>query len=263
MHEKAPQGLPDDLSFALPHVLGAGDQESVVHGGQVDHDAHPLRNGKAGRGTSRRSRGHLAFDSARTAQRGSVSSPPMDPVDQMVALAVGAFMVCACNSTSNMPRADPPARPCPDAGPILDLPTGDPPFSSISSADLPKHLPVTWRLRVFILASDAGAQSFELNSKRAGDVPFLAGSGWQCRFDHVGVMAGYSIYRQIRCSSDNWYTSTGDQGEVYASDGKTSAGTVILFKGPKEVGEVTMQPCASKDSEEERRQPCVPAPELP
>jgi hypothetical protein len=177
----------------------------------------------------------------------------MDPTDQIVALTVGSFIFCACNSTPTAPPAVPQAPSCPDAGSVLDLPAGDPPFSSISSADLPKPLLVTWRLHIDIYGNHAGLQSFELNSKRAGDVPFLAGTGWKCRFDHVATLQK-STYREIRCSSDGWHTTMGVQGEV--NDMWTSAASVTLFNGRKEIGTVTMQPCTSANF-------CAPAPELP
>jgi hypothetical protein len=152
----------------------------------------------------------------------------------------------------------PIAPPCPSSQ-LVEAPSpGTPPFASISSADRPAHVPVTWRLTLSGFGLDAGFKAFEVGSKRAADVPIPKDFGWTCRIAPEGVLLGQSgmtVDREVRCSSDHWRTSVGDTGDVSPGEAPEAA-DVALYNGGDFVGGVTLQPCIP-------RMKCAAAPEMP
>ncbi len=163
---------------------------------------------------------------------------------------VALASLVACNPPP--PAQAPACAPCPACASAEAAPSGQPPFASLSSADLPPRLAVTWRLHVLIGSKQ---QDFEVGSMRAGDVPLTPGSTWACRVAPVSVSPSGTVSRQVRCSADHWRTSIGDTGEV-AHGGAPIAADVQLYDGAQFVGSVTLEPCTGTSG-------CLPAPELP
>ncbi len=186
------------------------------------------------------------FDPSPTAiARSSAVQERMRP-EPLAVVAIACLVGCS--------RDAPPSAPCPSV--VVPSP-GVPPFTSISSTDLPAHGSVTWRVNIIGFGTEE-LKSFELGSKRAADVPLPNGIGWYCRVGPVAVVpapGGVAVSRPVRCSSDHWRTSAGDDGAVWPGEAPLPA-NIALYDGDKHVGTVIVLPCTPKS-------PCPAAPEMP
>ena len=206
------------------------------------------------------------------------------------AASIGAALLWGCAGPGQTPAvATPncePSKPPPpvasahvaEPAPPLVEQRIEPPFTTVSTLDLPTH--VQWSLEV---VSDKGggdlqnltpgrdwgaSRSWHVADTRAGDVPMPAGSAWQCRYDHARAEQGPNTgtWRRVRCSSDGWRTTVESDaalGTTYRMEGRTvqtgrTEARLSLRDGTRWL-HINVVGCAPDDSSGF----CATAPELP